>query len=187
MLAERPETRPWRALTAGWPVYPGAMVSVRATTPGDAAWIRSFLDQRWGGQEQVANGERYRPGDLPGFVAEADGQIVGYAALRVVGRTAEIGLIEALQRGRGIGMALVGALVTEARNRGCRTLRAITTNDNRGAQGFYLALGFRLVETRLGAVTESRRLKPQIPLEGADGTPIADELEFELPLEPAAR
>ena len=187
MLAERPETRPWPALTAGWPRYPGAMVSVRATTLGDAAWIRSFLDERWGGQEQVAKGERYRPGDLPGFIAEADGRIVGYAALRVVGQTAEIGLIEALQRGRGIGTALVGALVIEARTRGCPTLSAITTNDNRDAQAFYLALGFTLVATRLGAVTESRKIKPQIPLEGADGTPITDELEFELPLERASR
>ena len=50
-------------------------------------------------------------------------------------------------------------LVNEARARGCRTLRAITTNDNL-AQTFYVALGFRLVETRLGAVTESRRIKP---------------------------
>jgi hypothetical protein len=50
-----------------------------------------------------------------------------------------------------------------------------------------VALGFRLVETRPGAVTESRRLKPQIPFEGVDGTPITDELEFELPLERAAR
>src|SRR6187200_517159 len=38
------------------------MVNVRATTPADAAWIRSFLDDRWGGQEQVANGEVYPPG-----------------------------------------------------------------------------------------------------------------------------
>ena len=73
MLAERPETRPWPALTAGWPGYPGAM-----------PW------------------------------------------------------------------------------------------------------GFTLVATRIGAVTESRKIKPRIPLEGADGTPTTDELEFELPLERAS-
>ena len=33
--------------------------------------------ERWGGQEQVANGEVFRPADLPGFVAEIDGWIVG--------------------------------------------------------------------------------------------------------------
>jgi len=47
--------------------------------------------------------------------------------------------------------------------------------------------GFTLAATRIGAVTESRKIKPQIPFEGADGTPITDELEFELPLERASR
>lgn len=103
-----------------------------------------------------------------------------------MGQTAEIGLIEALQRGRGIGTAMVEALAAETRARGSRTLRAITTNDTRAAQAFYLALGFTLVATRLGAVTKSRTIKPQIPLEAADGTPITDELEFELPLERGA-
>jgi hypothetical protein len=48
------------------------------------------------------------------------------------------------------------------------------------------ALGFTLVAIRIGAVTESRKIKPRIPLEGADGTPTTDELEFELPLERAS-
>lgn len=62
------------------------MMSIRATTPSDAAWIRSFLDERWGGQERLANGERYRPGDLPAFVAEDAAKIVEYAASGSSGR-----------------------------------------------------------------------------------------------------
>ena len=37
-----------------------------------------------------------------------------------------------------------------------------------------------LVATHCGAVKEARRLKPQIPAFGPDGTPIEDELEFEI-------
>jgi hypothetical protein len=81
---------------------------------------------------------------------------------------------------------LVGTLVAEAITLGCPVLRAFTTNDNVGAQAFYRTLGFHLVTTRPGAVNESRKIKPGIPLAGADGTPITDELESELPLESAS-
>ncbi len=154
-------------------------VEVRPAEPDDEAWIRSFLDERWGGQEQVANGESYRPADLPGFLACIEGEIVGYAALRLVGDAAEVGLIESLRPRAGVGSALVDALVDEARGLGYSVLRAITTNDNLGAQAFYRSTGFRLVATRSGAVERSRVVKPQIPLEAPDGTPISDELEFE--------
>ena len=159
---------------------------VRTVTADDQPWIRAFLDERWGGQEQVANGETFRPADLPGYLAEIDGEIVGYAAVREGADGAEIAVIEALRPQEGIGSALVAASIEYARSIGSPVLRAITTNDNWVAQAFYVALGFRPVETRPGAVTESRKIKPQIPLEGADGTPITDELEYELTLEPAS-
>jgi ribosomal protein S18 acetylase RimI-like enzyme len=154
-------------------------IAVRRASDDDAAWIRSFLDQRWGGQEQVANGISYRPADLPGFLARIDGEIVGYAALRLVEDAAEIGLIDSLSPRIGVGSALVDASIDEARSLGYSLLRAITTNDNLGAQAFYRACGFRLVATRVGAVNASRAIKPQIPLESPDDTPICDELEFE--------
>jgi hypothetical protein len=52
----------------------------------------------------------------------------------------------------------------------------------RSAQAFHRASGFRLVATRVGDVDTSRAIKPQIPLEAPDGTPISDELEVERPL-----
>jgi RimJ/RimL family protein N-acetyltransferase len=56
----------------------------------------------------------------------------------------------------------------------------ITTNDNAPAQRFYERLGFRLVLVREGELRRSRLLKPEIPLVGAGGVPIRDELEYEL-------
>jgi hypothetical protein len=41
---------------------------------------------------------------------------------------------------------------------------------------FYQRRGFALTELRPGAVDESRRMKPQIPLVGAYGIHIRDEL-----------
>jgi ribosomal protein S18 acetylase RimI-like enzyme len=158
------------------------VIGVRAVDAGDTGWIERLLDEGWGGPEQVANGERYRPADLPGFVAELDGERVGYAALRVVGEVAWIGLIESFRPREGIGTALVHALVAAAREGGCGTLRAITTNDNRRAQAFYERLGFAVHEVRPGAVNESRILKPAIPMFGEDGIPMTDEIEYEIGL-----
>lgn len=160
-------------------------VRVRYAGPEDASWIRALLDERWGGQEQVANGEAYRPADLPGFVAELDDAVVGYAALRILGDVAEIGVMEALTPRLGAGTALVAALADAARAAGPTTLRAITTNDNVGAQAFYRATGFHLARTRRGVVATSRSIKPSIPLTGDDGVPITDELDFEMRLESA--
>ncbi len=159
------------------------VIEVRAAERGDLPWIRELLDEHWGGEEQVVNGESYRPADLPGFVATIDGERVGYAALRVVGDVAEIGLIHALRPRSGIGTALVAALEEAARARGLRRFRTVTTNDNREAKAFYRRLGFDLVDVREGAVTRGRLIKPTIPLVSDDGTPITDEWVYERPLD----
>jgi hypothetical protein len=58
----------------------------------------------------------------------------------------------------------------------------ITTNDNVRAARLYEHLGFRVTEVRAGAVAASRAIKPTIPMFGDDGTPITDEIEYELRL-----
>jgi len=159
------------------------VIVVRAAEQGDLPWIRNLLDDRWGGQEQVENGEVYRPARLPCFVASEDGERVGYAALRIVGDVAEIGLIDAIRPRIGVGSALVDALEDAARTRQLRRMRAVTTNENREAQAFYGSLGFHLVEVREGAVTRGRLIKPTIPLASGDGTPITDEWVYERSLD----
>jgi hypothetical protein len=56
----------------------------------------------------------------------------------------------------------------------------ITTNDNGPAIRFYEGRGMRIAAIHRGAIAESRKLKPEIPLFGVDGLPIDDEVEFEL-------
>jgi hypothetical protein len=46
----------------------------------------------------------------------------------------------------------------------------------------YQHFGFDLVALHHGAVAQARRLKPSIPETGADGIPLAHELELELRL-----
>ncbi len=56
----------------------------------------------------------------------------------------------------------------------------ITTNDNISAIRFCQKKGFSLVAVYRNAIEESRKLKPEIPLEGIDRIPLRDEIEQEL-------
>jgi GNAT superfamily N-acetyltransferase len=92
----------------------------------------------------------------------------------------EVVLIEAFETGVGIGTLLLTAARAEAVLRRCRRLWLVTTNDNRPAIEFYRRRGLRIAAVRRGAMAESRRLKPSIPLLGVGGVPIEDEIEMEI-------
>lgn len=81
-----------------------------------------------------------------------DGTVDGYAGL-LAPRGAEQGDIQTVAvaeraRRRGLGRALVLALVAEARRRGARELFLEVRADNPVAQALYAALGFERVGTR---------------------------------------
>jgi ribosomal protein S18 acetylase RimI-like enzyme len=143
----------------------------------DRPWAEGRLDEAWGGALQARRGALLDVLALPGFVAEEGGRPVGIATYRIDGDECELVFLEAFEPRRGIGTALVEAVVGAAR--GCRRIRVVTTNDNLDALRFYQRRGFRLVELRAGAVDEARRsLEPSIGLVGEAGIPIRDELEL---------
>ncbi len=77
---------------------------------------------------------------------------------------------------------MIDAVVEEARKQNCRRVFLITTNDNLKALGFYQKRGFELVKINRGAISESRKLKPSIPLIGMNNIPMRDEIELEIVL-----
>jgi ribosomal protein S18 acetylase RimI-like enzyme len=156
---------------------------IRRVLDADRAWIDALMLERWSGPTQVANGREYRPAELAGFVAVEEGSLLGYAPFDVIGDTCWVALLQSISEGRGIGSALVRAIVEEGRALGCARVAVITTNDNVRAARLYEHLGFRIAEVRLGAVSASRAIKPSIPLRGESGTPITDEIEYELRLD----
>ena len=119
---------------------------------------------------------------VPGLIAESDGAPVGLLQYRVVGEQFEVVVLIAVSPRQGVGRFLLGEAVPIARSHGCRRLWLITTNDNAAALSFYRAIGWHRAATHRGAMRESRRLKPEIPEFASDGTPIEDEIEFELRL-----
>jgi ribosomal protein S18 acetylase RimI-like enzyme len=136
---------------------------------------------RYWGDSVVRRGETISVADLPGFVAELDGERAGVLTYAVRGDECEVVTLHSLREGRGVGRALMDAVQAAAQDAGCRRLWLVTTNDNVRALGFYQRWGLDLSAFRRGAVNESRRrLKPSIPLRDARGVPIAHELELEL-------
>ncbi len=127
----------------------------------------------------IVHGETIRPEQVQGFATEDWGGLVTY---RIRNRDCEIVSLDSLDEGRGIGTALLRAVVDEARVRRCVCLVLTTTNDNLRALGFYQKRGFTLVKVRPGAVDETRKMKPAIPEIGENGIPLRDEIDLEMKL-----
>ena len=156
------------------------MSAVRELREDERDWLAQHLALSWGSVEIVSGGRIRDASRLPAVVCVEGEQLAGLATYAVDGGDCEIVTIEAFARRRGIGSALLGAVVAIARERGCDRVRLITTNDNEAAQRFYERSGFRLVAVHRGAVDAARLIKPAIPLRGEDGALISDELEYEL-------
>jgi ribosomal protein S18 acetylase RimI-like enzyme len=157
-------------------------LKIRPLSPADRDWATRHFAEHWGAEIAVAHCTIYHPAALPGFVAELDGKTVGLVTFHIAGDACEIVTLDSLRPDQGIGTALIVAVKAAADAAGCRRLWLITTNDNLHALGFYQKRGFRLAAVHPGAVNESRKLKPEIPLIGNDGIPIRDEIELEIVL-----
>ena len=156
--------------------------TIKPTTPEEARWIENFITQQWGANIIIAHGDTYYPHTLPGFLAMQNTRQVGLVTYHIHDMACEIVTLDSLQPGVGIGSALVTAVKNIAQQAGCTKLWLITTNDNLHALGFYQKRGFELARIHRHAVTQSRHLKPSIPLFGFENIPIRDEIELELPL-----
>ena len=84
------------------------------------------------------------------FVAEEAGQVVGYAACWTVVDQSELGNVAVAveARGRGIGGALVDAVIARVRERGAVELFLEVRESNLGAQRVYRERDFVIVSRR---------------------------------------
>jgi len=154
--------------------------SLRPLADSDRPWLRQFLREHWGEEIMVDRGRVYRPAEQTGFLAEAEGAVVGVILYQIASGQCEIMVLESLRPEQGIGVALMNAVFDAARGYHCRRVWLITTNDNIQALKFYQKRGLRLIAVYPNAVDEARLLKPSIPLVAENGVPIRDELELEL-------
>jgi catechol 2,3-dioxygenase-like lactoylglutathione lyase family enzyme/GNAT superfamily N-acetyltransferase len=159
-------------------------VVLRTLTRSDRGWLANALRATWGSIRVVSRGRLSEDVTrLSGIVAEdPGGHPIGFALLRFDDDDAEVVVLQSLEEGRGAGTALLDGARTEAEQVGCRRVWLVTTNDNLHALRFYQRRGWDWIAMHRDAVVESRQLKPDISLLGANDIPIRHELEFELVL-----
>ncbi|HEX4032961.1 MAG TPA: GNAT family N-acetyltransferase [Solirubrobacteraceae bacterium] len=158
-------------------------MEVRPLREDERDWLAEHLRLSWGSTTLVSGGRAHDGAALPAIVATDGDALTGLATYAIEEGECELVTIEAFERARGTGTALLDAVATVARAGGCARLWLITTNDNLAALRFYQRRGLRLVAVHRGAVDEARKIKPGIPLEGDNGIEIHDEIELELALE----
>jgi ribosomal protein S18 acetylase RimI-like enzyme len=158
--------------------------TARPYEPGDRGWAEGLLEEHMGSTRVARLGEVIEAADLPGFVAERDGERLGLLTWIMDGDQLEVLSLHCRVENVGAGSALLQAATELAAARGCRRLWLLTTNDNLRALGFYQRQGLRLRALHAGQVDRDRALKPEIPEVNPDnGIPLRDLLELELPLQ----
>ena len=161
------------------------MIEIRPLTDNDRTWSLRVQVESWSEPVVARLGELIDPAHLPGFMALLDGEPAGLATYAVRGDHCELVTIRSIREGRGVGRALLDAVRNAAIDADCTRLWLITTNDNLRALKLYQRWGMEIVAFHRHAVTEARRhLKPTISERGANGIPIARELELELRFQP---
>jgi len=136
-------------------------VATPADAPGvrrvaDAAWhdahadivgpeaVESFLDEHYAVEDLRA---RYRESASTTFVAEDDGDLLGYAAGVPAEDAYDLGAIYVHPelQGEGVGSRLLEAVESRGREEDYDTLRLVVMADNDAARRFYEARGFEHV------------------------------------------
>ena len=135
--------------------------TIRDASPADAAELADLLGQLGYPTAPEAVEARLERLGLVGdrvFVAELDGRTVGLGHLQVTPAiererpAAKIGalVVDQAHRGSGIGRALVEAMETEARTRGCELLFLTTAARRKDAHVFYERVGLEETGKRFG-------------------------------------
>lgn len=144
----------------------GAGTRLRRMVPADLRDVLAlehdlFPDDPWTPQmfaeevDQPPESRLYLVAEATGLPPEAGGRVMaGYAGLMFVpgGTQADVLTIAVAQAywERGIGSALLGALITAAAERGCTEVFLEVREDNPRARGLYLRRGFEEIGVRRG-------------------------------------
>jgi ribosomal protein S18 acetylase RimI-like enzyme len=155
-------------------------VEIRPLTDADEPAAEALLAAELGGRLQARLDGVQDVLALPGFGAWHDDRLLGLATYDPATRELAALAIDRDHRNRGLGGRLVEAVVDVMRTSGVAAVWLVTTNDNLDALRLYQRHGFRITRVDPGAVDRARSAhKPSIPMIGAYGIPLRDEIILE--------
>jgi GNAT superfamily N-acetyltransferase len=156
-------------------------ITIRPVDNNDKDWLTQFFIEYWGSDGVVSQGVIHYARDLQhGFIAMRDDARVGLVTYEITGDSCEIVSLNSVHQSIGVGTLLIEAVKNVAMQAHCKKIWLTTSNDNMNGLRFYQKRGFALVAIYRNAVTEARKLKPEIPLIGDNGIPLRDEIELEM-------
>jgi L-amino acid N-acyltransferase YncA len=137
-------------------------ILINSLTPDDWPTARAIYEEGIATGEatfetEAPSWEQWDAGHLPccRLAARAGGGVVGWAALSPVSRrscyagVAEVSVyVGAAHRGRGVGRALLQALVAESERQGLWTLQGATFAENAASLRLQVECGFRVIGRR---------------------------------------
>lgn len=138
--------------------------------------VNKHIIDWWYTTDMVVNSEIIDLNCADGICAWNGNELVGLAMFRTINNICELLSLNSIVSGRGIGSQLIKRLIACAMQTGCSEIQVVTTNDNINALAFYQKCGFRITAILPDAVTRSRKIKPEIPLNGDNGIPVSDEI-----------
>jgi N-acetylglutamate synthase-like GNAT family acetyltransferase len=159
------------------------MINIEKAVEKDRDFVTAFTNEHARAEFIVTRGRKVYPADIESFIARDHiGRCVGLISFEIIGTDCEVISLDALEKHSGIGTQLLDHAKVAAKERGCKRIWLITTNDNLEALRFYQRRGFVISTIHENAIAESRKLKPTIPLIGNFGIQIRDEIEMEIAL-----
>ncbi len=144
--------------------------------------VINILTKEWGSSLIISKGKKYYINRLPGFILLVDNKIQGIITYFIKNKKCEIITLNCFIENKGIGTKLINKLKEVAKEKNCKRILLVTTNDNIKAIMFYQKKGFEIKKINFNIIKKSRKLKPEIPEKGFYDIPILHEIEFELKL-----
>ena len=142
--------------------------------------VNEILKEEWESTNIIIRGQVIDGNKLDGFIyLDEKNEIKGVITYLIYqNNEIEIVSLNSFMQNIGIGTKLIDKVKQIAKEKSCKVIKLVTTNDNVNALKFYQKRGFYISNVYLNAVEKSRKLKPQIPLYADNGIMIRDEIEL---------
>ncbi len=149
----------------------------------DKSELLALVLAHWGSHKMMIGLNTYDCAEIDAVgLFSPEGETLGLASWTMRGDAGLLCALHALKPGQGVAIRLLEAVKAAAKARGAVRLRAMVTNDNLPAMGFYQKQGFRFSGLYVEAIDHYRSVIPTIIRTGHQDIPVRDALELEIGL-----